>query len=91
MADSFKEAATASDGKQYFVPKDYYPWAVFYKKSLEKNGSEPPTTLDDLNSLMKQDAGDDAGAVRLRGQGRGGPRWAPSTSRTCGSTASTTT
>ena len=32
MSDAFKTASTASDGKQYFVPKDYYPWAVFYKK-----------------------------------------------------------
>ena len=30
MGDAFKEASTSSDGKQYFVPYDYYPWAVFY-------------------------------------------------------------
>jgi multiple sugar transport system substrate-binding protein len=52
--DSFKKAATASDGKQYFVPKDYYPWAVFYRKSVfEENGFEVPTTRDDLLSLCK--------------------------------------
>ena len=52
--DAFKEASTASDGKQYFVPKDYYPWAVFYRKSVfEDNGWAPPTTLDELNTLMK--------------------------------------
>jgi multiple sugar transport system substrate-binding protein len=51
--DSFKTASTASDGKQYFVPKDYYPWAVFYKKSVfKKGGYEPPTTLDELTALM---------------------------------------
>ena len=55
MPDSFKEASTASDGKQYFVPKDYYPWAVFYKKSVfDKGGYAPPTTLDELTSLMKK-------------------------------------
>ena len=55
IPDSFKEASTASDGKQYFVPKDYYPWAVFYRKSVfEKNGFEIPTNLDDLTTLMKQ-------------------------------------
>jgi multiple sugar transport system substrate-binding protein len=54
IPDSFKEASTASDGSQYFVPKDYYPWAVFYRKSVfEKNGFEVPTTLDELSSLMK--------------------------------------
>ncbi len=55
VGDSFKQASTASDGKQYFVPKDYYPWAVFYKKSVfEKNGYEVPTTLDELTTLSKK-------------------------------------
>jgi multiple sugar transport system substrate-binding protein len=52
MADSFKAAAT-SDGKQFFVPVGYYPWAVFYRKSIfEQKGYVPPTTLDELTSLM---------------------------------------
>jgi len=52
--DAFREASTASDGNQYFVPKDYYPWAVFYRRSVfEDNGWAPPTTLDELNTLMK--------------------------------------
>ncbi len=60
LADSFKTAATASDGKQYFVPKDYYPWAVFYKKSVfEKNGYVPPVNLDELMTLTKKMQGDD--------------------------------
>ena len=60
IADSFKEASTASDGKQYFVPSDYYPWAVFYRKSVfEKKGYEPPTTLDELTTLMKKMQEDD--------------------------------
>ncbi len=55
MNDSFKQASTASDGKQYFVPREYYPWAVFYKKSVfEKNGFEVPTTFDDFTTLMKK-------------------------------------
>ena len=59
LADSFKQAATASDGKQYFVPTSYYPWAVFYLKStFEKGGYEPPTTLDELTTLMKKMQGD---------------------------------
>ena len=58
--DSFKQASTASDGKQYFVPKDYYPWAMFYKKSVfEKFGYEEPTTLDEMTTLMKKMQGDD--------------------------------
>lgn len=60
MADSFKSAATASDGKQYFVPKDYYPWAVFYLKSVwEERGYTPPTTFDEMTTLMKQMQSDD--------------------------------
>ena len=54
LNDSFKEASTAPDGKQYFVPISYYPWAVFYRKSVfEKNGWEAPETQDELMSLMK--------------------------------------
>ncbi|HXH78555.1 ABC transporter substrate-binding protein [Nocardioides sp.] len=60
LADSFKTASTASDGKQYFVPVGYYPWAMFYKKSVfEKNGYAPPTTLDELMTLSKKMQSDD--------------------------------
>lgn len=54
MGDAFKTASTSTDGKQYLVPYDYYPWAVFYKKSLfEENGYEVPTKFDDFMTLMK--------------------------------------
>ena len=54
MDDSFKQAATAGDDKQYFVPASYYPWALFYRKSVfEKNGWEAPTTEDDFMALME--------------------------------------
>ena len=54
MNDAFKQAATAPDGKQYFVPVGYYPWAVFYRKSVfEKNGFAVPETSDDLMTLMQ--------------------------------------
>lgn len=60
IGDSFKEAATASDGEQYLVPTDYYPWAVFYRKSVfRKNGYEVPKTLDELISLSKRMQSDD--------------------------------
>jgi multiple sugar transport system substrate-binding protein len=53
--DAFKKASTGSDGKQYFVPTNNYPWAVFYFKSLwEKNGYEVPKTLDELVTLSKK-------------------------------------
>ena len=54
LNDSFKTASTAPDGKQYFVPVSYYPWAMFYRKSIfEKNGWTPPETNNDFMELMK--------------------------------------
>ena len=59
FSDALKNASTGLDGKQYFVPFYYYPWALFYRKSVfEENGYEVPETLDDLKALatkMKSD------------------------------------
>jgi multiple sugar transport system substrate-binding protein len=56
---ALKEAATASDGKQYLIPFVQYPWGVFYRKSVwQQRGYEQPTTLDELVALstrMKAD------------------------------------
>ncbi|MEI2712912.1 MAG: hypothetical protein V9G04_06340 [Nocardioides sp.] len=55
LNDSFKAAATASDGKQYFVPREYYPWAVFYNKKVwDQKGYAPPATFDEFKTLMSQ-------------------------------------
>jgi multiple sugar transport system substrate-binding protein len=52
MSDGFKSASTALDGKQYFVPFYFYPWAVHYRKSLfADNGYEVPVTWDDFKAL----------------------------------------
>ncbi|MGN6088363.1 MAG: ABC transporter substrate-binding protein, partial [Actinomycetales bacterium] len=59
FSDAFKKASTGDDGKQYLVPSDYYPWAVFYRKSLwQQKGYEVPKTLDDLVTLSKKMQGD---------------------------------
>jgi multiple sugar transport system substrate-binding protein len=52
-SDALKSASTGDDGqKQFFIPFYYYPWALFYRKSVfEKNGYEVPKTLDDLKTL----------------------------------------
>ena len=59
FSDSFKQAATGDDGKQYFVPIYNYPWVVMYRKSLwTERGYQAPTTLDELKTLgdtMKKD------------------------------------
>ncbi|MDA0183123.1 ABC transporter substrate-binding protein [Solirubrobacter phytolaccae] len=58
-SDALKQASTGLDGKQYFIPFYYYPWAVFYRKSVwEEKGYEVPATLDELKTLgakMKAD------------------------------------
>ena len=82
----------ALDGKQYFVPFYNYPWAVFYRKSVfEKNGYTVPKTLDELKTLADAD---EEGRPRRRSPSptrTAGRRWAPSTSSTCASTATTST
>jgi multiple sugar transport system substrate-binding protein len=55
FTDAFKASSTGDDGKQYFVPISYYPWAVFYRKSVwEKFGYTEPKTMDELVALCKQ-------------------------------------
>ncbi len=56
---ALKAASTGEDGKQYFVPFYYYPWAFFYRKSVwQEKGYTPPKTIDELKTLgdkMKKD------------------------------------
>ncbi|MFI6937890.1 ABC transporter substrate-binding protein [Streptomyces sp. NPDC050418] len=55
FSDAIKDQSTGEDGKQYFVPYYYYPWAVFHRKSVfEKYGYEVPKNLDDYVALAKQ-------------------------------------
>ncbi len=52
LGEGMKTASTGDDGKQYFVPWNYYAWGVHYRKSLfEEKGYEIPGTLDDLKTL----------------------------------------
>lgn len=55
FSEAMKTQSTAADGKQYFVPFYYYPWAVFYRPSLfAERGYAPPATFDDFTALAKQ-------------------------------------
>lgn len=55
FTDAFKDAATGTDGKQYFVPVSYYPWAVFYRKSVfADKGYEIPTNIDEYMTLSQE-------------------------------------
>ena len=54
-SDAMKAQSKGQDGNYYFVPFDYYPWAVFYSKSLwASKGYEAPTTWDDFITLAKK-------------------------------------
>ena len=59
FSDAMKQQSTGADGKQYFVPLYYYPWAIFYRKSVwQEKGYAPPATMDELVTLstkMKND------------------------------------
>ena len=55
FSDAFKQASTADDGHQYFVPLYNYPWAVFYRPSVwQAKGYQPPKTYDEWIALCKQ-------------------------------------
>ena len=57
--DAMKAQSKGADGHYYLVPFDYYPWAVFYSKSLFKSkGYTVPTTWDDYIALAKKMKGD---------------------------------
>src|SRR6266700_7431247 len=52
---AFAEAVKSSDGHVYGIPVDYYPWAVFYRKSVwAQHGYKIPTTWDDFKALAAQ-------------------------------------
>ena len=55
FTEGFKSASTGDDGKQYFVPSSYYPWALFYRPSVFKaKGYAVPKTFDELRTLGTQ-------------------------------------
>jgi multiple sugar transport system substrate-binding protein len=55
FSDALKKQSTGADGKQYFVPYYYYPWAVFHRKSVfQEKGYEIPRTFDEYRALAKE-------------------------------------
>ncbi|MFH8345293.1 ABC transporter substrate-binding protein [Streptomyces sp. NPDC018045] len=55
FSDAVKKQSTGEDGKQYFVPYYYYPWAVFHRKSVFRTrGYEIPENFDQYRALARQ-------------------------------------
>ncbi len=55
LSGGFKNASTGTDGKQYFVPLYFYPWAIHYRKSLfAEKGYEIPTDWAGLLALCEK-------------------------------------
>jgi multiple sugar transport system substrate-binding protein len=51
----FANSVVGNDGKVYGIPVDYYPWAVFYRKSVfADKGYTIPATWDDFITLLKK-------------------------------------
>ena len=51
----FANSVVGNDGKVYGIPVDYYPWAVFYRKSVfTEKGYTVPATWDELIALCKK-------------------------------------
>ncbi|AXK32004.1 carbohydrate ABC transporter substrate-binding protein [Streptomyces armeniacus] len=52
FSEALRKQSSGEDGKQYFVPYYYYPWAVFHRKSVfDKYGYEQPRTFDEFRAL----------------------------------------
>jgi multiple sugar transport system substrate-binding protein len=50
--EGFANSVVGNDGKVYGIPVDYYPWAVFYRKSVfTDKGYTVPATWADLKTL----------------------------------------
>jgi multiple sugar transport system substrate-binding protein len=55
LSAGFKSASSGLDGKQYFVPLYFYPWAVHYRKSFfAEKGYEIPTDWTQLLALCEK-------------------------------------
>ena len=91
FSEGFKNASTALDGKQYFVPFYYYPWAVTTGRARSRRRLRDPRrrgTSSSPSSTRCRPTGSRRSPPPTTATGR---RWACSTCSTCGSTATTST
>ena len=51
-SEGFAQSVVGNDKKVYAIPVDYYPWAVFYRKSVFADKKyDIPKTWDELKAL----------------------------------------
>lgn len=64
-ADAFRALST-TDGKQYFLPSQWYWWGLWYRKSLfEERGYEPADTWDEFLGLLDDMAADGMSPITI--------------------------
>ena len=81
--EGFKAASTGDDGKQYFVPIDYYPWArPLSQERVRGEGLHRPDDLGRAEDPGREDARPTASSRSPSPTTTAGRRWAPSTSST---------
>src|SRR5947209_19985457 len=55
FSEAFATSVKGNDGHVYGIPLDYYPWAVFYRKSVfADHGYNTPTNWADFKALCVQ-------------------------------------
>ena len=55
FSESYKIASTGLDGKQYFVPKSWYPWGMHFRKSMFKDlglNADNVTNWDEMLKML---------------------------------------
>jgi multiple sugar transport system substrate-binding protein len=63
---AFAQAVKGSDGHVYGIPVDYYPWGIYYRKSLfQERGYKIPGNWDDFKALCAQMTKDGLSPIAL--------------------------
>ena len=64
-ADAFRALST-TDGRQFFLPSQWYWWGLWYRKSLfEENGYQPASTWDEFLGLLDNMASDGLSPITI--------------------------
>lgn len=76
FSDALRELSTDQEGRQIFVPTNYYWWGMFYRRSaFAEWGVQPAETWEDFLSLCQELAGQGVNPLAM---GTGGTPWVAS-------------